>query len=88
MIYVHIDDAIYSHWLESNPEGFVINLATSPNGKSKIHTAQCTHLQPFASAQPNHRTRRPKVCSADRAELEAWARKQGYRLAYCNSCGT
>ena len=74
----------FVRWRDRNQRGCVIN-RRSP-GDAMIHRASCGHLV-FDSDEPVSLTRTMKVCSPDKAELEAWARENmSAGLKRCRSC--
>jgi hypothetical protein len=79
------DDDAFFDWLDENPEGFVINTYRNPKPDYLVlHRPQCPH---FKGDGVRWTVNYVKVCSPDRAELEAWARDtvQG-ELTLCSSC--
>jgi hypothetical protein len=77
------DDA-YNQWREAHPEGYVLNVRT--DSPPSLHRASCRVLRPSGSARRGSTTQAPKVCSLNRAELEAWAGATGRRIVPCFNC--
>jgi 5-methylcytosine-specific restriction protein A len=91
-----VDDAPYFHWMQNNPEGFVLN--TEKEEKTDFmmfHKANyCHHIGPYDSKQAQNpsytSSKRIKVCSNDVHELYQWAKKHrqhavtNYKI--CSTC--
>ena len=72
----------FQAWRVAHPRGFVINR----NGQAMLlHHADCWHFHDEHAGVSN--TKKPKICSTYRAELERWANKQGVaKLPGCQTC--
>lgn len=69
-------------WLDENPDGFVINCRTAND--MMLHRSSCSAV---IFDDPVSLTRKRKVCSSDREQLERWAKKHGGEpLRYCKMC--
>jgi hypothetical protein len=82
------DDAGYLAWLDTNPDGYVINIARSHNAtEARVHRAGCLtisgqNLRGGAWTGPY-----VKVCAEDLAGLEQWAVVQvGQLIQWCGRC--
>lgn len=74
------DDAGYKKWLESNPQGFVINTNRSPDPKyMPLHKATCNFVSNFSNNTPGAFTERTymKVCSSNVDDLREWVKTKG-----------
>lgn len=82
------EDAFWD-WLVANPEGFVVNCQL-PNPKPsylKLHSSACRSISRGYPGQERFTGGAfQKVCSDDRSELEAWARRFGGELDPCPIC--
>ncbi len=81
------DDDGYLRWVETNVDGFVVNCYRNARpGYRMLHRATCRTIK--TPARKNYTTQAyMKVCSTDRAELEAWARfRLGGKVTRCGSC--
>ena len=83
---IFVDDDIgYERWIESHPNGYVLN--TGRTGRSryaKLHRATCRWIKPTDDRQWTHDY--IKVCSTGEDELTDWARdKRGGKEPEC--CG-
>lgn len=76
----------FQKWRESNSRGFIINRKTRTAGM--LHLADCQHMGNFSwtADESGGLTKSEKICSADRTELEAWARQNGLYFTICNDC--
>jgi hypothetical protein len=87
MILIEGDDAVCAHWLQTNPDGYVINLQTGR--KAMAHRVECSHINP-PTATMQHTHARPKACGDDRDALKRWvrARMQGdpFSVTPCPDC--
>ncbi len=72
----------FQAWRKAHPRGYVINRA----GKTlMLHFADCWHFHDEPAGVNN--TKKPKICSTDRVELENWAREHGVEgLVDCKTC--
>lgn len=86
MIIIENDDDIYLAWLESNPDGFVVNAENPPRAASaRLHRATCRHIStPERSNWTT--TGYIKVCSNLIDELKQWARGTVGEAAECGVC--
>jgi hypothetical protein len=85
------DDEGYIRWIQEHPEGFVVNTTPSfSRSYLKLHRASCKFVSEFQKGYSRWTTGDYiKVCSVDRAALDAWAReKAGGELqagCYCRA---
>jgi hypothetical protein len=80
------DDDAFFEWLAEHPDGYFLNTERNPKpGYLVLHRPDCPH---FTGGSSLHWTKDYiKVCSADRAELEAWALDSvGGEVTLCRSC--
>jgi len=81
------NDADYHDWLDANQSGLVLNSdkrRTNPN-YPMLHGSQCFHIND--KNWPNYTTADyMKVCSLDRNDLEAWARRDRRKMTFCKHC--
>ncbi|HWS98878.1 MAG TPA: hypothetical protein VN256_01305 [Pyrinomonadaceae bacterium] len=83
-------DVEYFDWLESNPEGFVVNTdkAMLRAPYPILHGAICQHISDRST--PNYTTKESewfKVCSSSRVEIEVRVREiDPRRLVLCKTC--
>lgn len=87
MILVINDDDAYLRWLETNPDGFVLNTRNPPSPDYvMLHRAKCLDIStPKRSNWTT--TGYLKVCSNDIAELEGWiAQTTGGQMTPCKRC--
>jgi hypothetical protein len=73
----------FLRWRQQHPGGFIVNRTSDRKGK--LHFARCSHLF-YVSDGSARMTKRVKVCSTDRAEIEAWAHANQQVLEECDSC--
>jgi hypothetical protein len=82
------DDAGYLAWVQSHPDGLVVNTERRPSPAYLVlHRADCAHIT--RATQPGSWTTAAyiKVCAPELAELERWARTEvGGRLQPCHWC--
>lgn len=83
------DEQAYSDWLAANPKGYVVNCA-SPKPRPSylmLHVSTCKSI---SRVRPGYKGFTSgdyqKLCSVDRSELEAWARRVGGQLQPCGRC--
>ena len=80
------DEDGYERWLESHPNGYVLNTGTTRgSGDVTLHRARCGLIAP----RPNLRWTHDyiKVCSTDESEVTGWAcRKRDEELKKCEKC--
>lgn len=98
MIRVFVDDdAGYMHWLERNPEGFVVNTYHSLDASySCLHRATCSSISTYTAKarRKGGFTERQyaKVCSDKADDLRLWARDNGGPDGsisnFCSKCRT
>ncbi|MEZ5943938.1 MAG: HNH endonuclease signature motif containing protein [Planctomycetaceae bacterium] len=86
MIIVENDDDSYLSWLESNPDGFVVNAENPPRvASTRLHRATCRHIStPERSNWTT--TGYIKVCSNLIDELKQWAKGTVGEVAPCGVC--
>ncbi|WP_205876832.1 hypothetical protein [Mycobacterium camsae] len=82
------DDAGYLAWLDTHPDGYVINIARSHSATAaRVHHAGCWTIRgekPGGSAWTGPYV---KVCAQHIAELEQWASDQvGQPIPSCGTC--
>ena len=78
------DDEPYLAWLETHPNGYVLNIDTKGPREDMLHTARCGHLYP---PTPGFRhTVYAKACSEDADALKRWASQRGHRVNLCSNC--
>ena len=74
----------YEVWLERHPVGFVLTLPRSAGGRPMLHRSDCSHIETGAGWAM---TRRTKVCSDHRPDIEAWAQANGHGAPLrCSDC--
>ena len=80
------DDEAYLHWIDENPNGFVINCARKPKiNYLKLHRASCSHLT--RAEVSNWTADYIKVCSSNVTSLKRWAAaKTGGEVDPCPVC--
>ena len=75
------DEQHYLEWLRLHPDGLVINTTKSKNPDYMVlHCAWCGKMRRLSkNAAPGGFTEREyiKICSSDRASLQAWVRDHG-----------
>jgi hypothetical protein len=81
-------DAEYLNWIESHPEGFVVNTTRFPTANYlKLHRASCRTISGEPSRGIQWTIDYRKACSSDVGPLENWARrKTGGELQPCGLC--
>jgi hypothetical protein len=73
----------FLRWRERNRRGYVVSRRSASD--AMLHRTYCGHFE--HGDKSASLTRTMKVCSQERVELEAWARKHvGDRLKKCRSC--
>lgn len=75
----------YPQWVNSNPNGYVLNIARPLSNPVKLHTSRCVFIQspvwmPYVSAGYF------KVCSNDKRELIQWIVSHGKEPVACKTC--
>ena len=73
-------DEAYRQWLESHPEGFVINTNRDHSpGYMVLHRAKCRHISNFQARTPGAFTERDfvKVCAIHAEHLQEWVKLHG-----------
>lgn len=72
----------FQAWRKAHQKGFVIN----HNGPDMLlHFADCWHF--YGETAGVNNTKKPKICSTNRAELERWASAHGVdNLTGCKTC--
>ena len=86
MILISNDDDAYLAWLETNPDGFVVNVEDPPRPSTlRLHRSGCRHI---STPQRSNWTTTSymKVCSNIVAELDQWANQTVGELPACASC--
>ncbi len=81
------DDEGYLQWVETNPDGFVLNCERRPSASYLLlHRALCGTIR--TERRTNYTTTDYiKVCALDKQELEAWAvQNTGGRFKVCQLC--
>jgi alkanesulfonate monooxygenase SsuD/methylene tetrahydromethanopterin reductase-like flavin-dependent oxidoreductase (luciferase family) len=78
------DDPPYLEWLESHPEGFVLNINTSGPRKHVIHSARCSYLYP-PKPEKIHTTY-AKACSHSMQALERMGEQPPNSVEHCSNC--
>jgi hypothetical protein len=81
----HHEDGDYALWRTAHPDGYVVNVRA--DGPLLLHRATCRNLRPTGAAKGKSSTNLPKACGTNRADLEAWARREGRSLVLCANCG-
>jgi hypothetical protein len=78
----------FQEWRRKNPDGFLLAMKTKK--KCFLHRAspgECSHLDDDTSTSADwSRVKKPKICSLDRAELQAWARRHEVSVEDCSNC--
>lgn len=77
-----LDD--YQEWSEQNPDGYVLNVRGG-GSLPMLHRTTCDHVFP-AKPEYGDFTKKPKVCSTDRQEVERWASDHGQTVVLCSNC--
>jgi len=74
----------YRTWCEQNPHGYILNVRGG-GAPPMLHRTKCSHVFP---ARPEYGdfTKKPKVCSTDRREVEGWSSQHGHAPVLCSSC--
>jgi hypothetical protein len=85
------DEAGYRQWLQTHPDGYVLNLPrrAAPSTYVMLHRATCGHIaDPGPSDAPlNYTTNRDyKVCGVDRDRLVSWVATQPGPFKLCSDC--
>ncbi len=86
MITFDNDEAGYLHWVDVNPNGFVINTPkVSGSFPDMLHRAICRHIT--TDQRTNYTTTEfKKLCSLDKAELVDWGTRQSKDFRECKHC--
>ncbi len=82
----HYRDAheAYVRWLRHNPRGCVLNVKSGT--EAVLHTkTDCMHIRDYSDPDVGL-TRKAKLCSPSRAELEREAKARGLRVDRCRTC--
>jgi accessory colonization factor AcfC len=75
----------FQEWRRKNPDGFLLTMKTQK--KYVLHRALCDHFDDDTSDSADwSRTKKPKICSLERAELRAWASQREVDVQDCNDC--
>jgi hypothetical protein len=79
MIRFNDDDASYLAWIVTHPDGFVLNVRTSPDPRYVIlHRAGCKTISNETHAPGAHTGRGyRKICAPTEAELAVAAKNEG-----------
>jgi len=82
------DEVGYLQWVNTNPEGFVVNCNRSPSPSYLVlHRAHCGTIIGRPARGRFWTVLFIKICSLDRTELETWAQQQiGGNLRPCQRC--
>lgn len=72
----------FKRWREENSDGYVLNCLTAMS--FRLHGANCPHWE-FDPMTEVSLTKKRKICSLDKGELERWATKRG-TVAMCRDC--
>ncbi len=84
------DDNGFATWLETHPDGYVLNTYRNPSANYlMLHRATCSHLRPRDSRHLHTTRDYMKSCSVDVADLRRWAnhRFSGHvELSRCEFC--
>ena len=81
------DDDAYLHWVEVNPQGFVVNSDKEPKPSYlRLHRATCAHIRTEANTNWTT-TDYIKTCSKSALALATWAKEEvGGNLDPCQFC--
>jgi hypothetical protein len=76
----------FQQWRHANDNGFFISARSSNN--VMLHQVLCPHSGNTRWEEGRHGslTKKKKVCSNSREELLNWARKEGVKLKFCQTC--
>jgi len=86
-------DAPFLKWMQSNPDGFVLNTELSPNSRyAMLHRSKCHHISGYTKlfsqgAFTEHGY--IKICSNESSVLESWLeefRPRAEKLEQCHTC--
>lgn len=82
------DDAAYLQWVKQHPLGYVLNATRPPLPDFLVlHLASCRAVYGEPSVGDYWTAESVKVCSTDRAEIEAWAQNEvGGQVMTCELC--
>ncbi|MBW3630529.1 MAG: hypothetical protein KY464_14690 [Gemmatimonadetes bacterium] len=84
-----VDDASYSWWRDTHPEGFV--LAVRARHPPLLHRATCSDVDPDRKSGRLKAKGSRQVCADMKSALRAWADREipdgGKLLARCPKCG-
>ena len=82
------NDPGYEGWLESHPDGFVVNTYRTPHPSYlMLHRSTCRWISGVPPRGDRWTGDYAKVCAEDRADLERWARDEvGGTLRGCMKC--
>ncbi len=81
------DEEEYLQWVETNPDGFVLNCERRPSARYlMLHRALCGTI--CTEKRINYTsTGYIKICALDKQELAAWATQEtGGRFRACQLC--
>jgi hypothetical protein len=82
----HYRDAheAYVRWLRHNPRGCVLNVKSGIEAVLHAKT-DCMHIRDYSDPDVSL-TRKAKLCSPSRTELEKEAKARGLRVDHCRTC--
>lgn len=84
------DNDAYLHWINDNPDGFVLNTEKRPRSVYlMLHKVSCYTISKLQPQAVSWTERYNKICSNDKNEIEKWARQNvpGFQgLRYCEIC--
>jgi hypothetical protein len=82
------DDQQYLTWIREHPSGYVLNSTRPPTASYlMLHRASCHTVSGKPTRGDSWTRFYSKICSPDRAELEAWAKATlGGRVKPCRFC--
>lgn len=76
-----VDD--FKAWVDRHPSGYVFTLKGADYGV--MHDAPCSHIEVRYGDKGKGSA---KVCARRVAELRRWAQANGYRVRWCDTCGS
>ena len=78
-------EAEYATWVQTHPQGYIINASKHGNGTMMWHRTGCSYLAPFGKlryVEGDHF----KACSSHAGALAIWAQRRSEGLEYCQEC--
>jgi hypothetical protein len=78
---------LFQQWRRNNPAGYFINYKGQNN--TMLHHVSCSHIgdTEYDGAEWGSLTKRMKICSTDKRELQQWAESAGVTdLKECKDC--